>query len=65
MPINKRFCYDSGIFNDKNRNTSSKSLSQLHLPVNITIYGVFEDVKYLCFFIITSQVSNHYYVFVS
>lgn len=52
-------------FNDKNRNTSSKSLSQLHLPVNITIYGVFEDVKYLCFSIITSQVSNHYYVFVS
>lgn len=36
-----------------------------NLPVNITIYGVFEDVKYLCFSIITSQVSNHYYVFVS
>ena len=49
----------------KNRNASSKSLSQLHLPVNITIYGVFEDVKYLCFSIITSLVSNHYYVFVS
>lgn len=59
------FCYDSGIFNDKNRNTSSKSLSQLHQLENITIHGVFEDVKYLCFSIITSQVSNHYYVFVS
>lgn len=44
---------------------SSKSLSQLHLPENITIRGVFENVKNLCFSIITSQVSNHYYIFVS
>ena len=34
--------------------------------MNVTVYGVFfEDVKYLCFPIITSQVSNHFYVFVS
>ena len=28
--------------------------------MNVTVYGVFEDVKYLCFFIVTSQISNHY-----
>lgn len=44
---------------------SSKSLSQLHLPENITIRGVFENVKKLCFSIITSQVSNHYYLYLN
>ena len=30
--------------------------------MNVTVYGVFEDVKYLSFFIVTSQISNHLYI---
>ena len=28
--------------------------------MNVTVYGVFENVKYLWFFIVTSQISSHF-----